>query len=635
MNYRIESLLSARLHMAPQIVDQRIFFISNLSGKMSLYVMNFGGSVPEPLLPPNIALQNPELIGGKSFYVFPKLGYIIVMLDQDGDENYKPMKIPMNGGFPEPIFEDYLSNSRVHLSHCDGENNIMYLMAESRTEQNTIAYQVKLEKGEIIKLGESPWGSYVDGVSRNHKKIILSDGYTAGDNTIYLWTSKKPERRLLYGIPLEERKGDQEVPLNAIFSCHFSSEATGLLFVNALFDDNFSLGFLDLNGKGNIKKVKVKGLLHNGMGELIDLKHLHDDYYLLSYNIDGCSWLYEALFVEKELKMKVINLVVGSGDLENGVVEGIYYDERQDLYILSFSTATSPTQLFTVEGKKRNRVIRHTNEQILGIPDGLFSGGKDASYDSWDGLRISARLYLPAKQLAFKEPYPIIYYIHGGPHSQEQPNFAWFSMPLIQFLTLQGFVVFVPNVRGSSGYGLKYMKYVDHDWGGSDRLDHVHAVQILAKDKRLDVTRIGVVGRSYGGYMSLTLAFRHPELWKAAVDMFGPYDLLTFSDRIPETWKPYFAMAMGDPVTERDLLIERSPKTYMDQLSKPLLVIQGKNDPRVVEAESHELVNQLKANGKNVDYLMFENEGHDVLKYENRVACYNTITEFFVKHLNP
>jgi dipeptidyl aminopeptidase/acylaminoacyl peptidase len=242
---------------------------------------------------------------------------------------------------------------------------------------------------------------------------------------------------------------------------------------------------------------------------------------------------------------------------------------------------------------------------------------------------------LPAASLGFQGPRPLVYYIHGGPQSQERPNFAWFSMPLIQYLTLNGFAVFVPNVRGSSGYGLKYMKQVDRDWGGQDRLDHVHALKVLADDKRIDVSRSGVVGRSYGGYMTLTLAFRHPELWSAAVDMFGPYDLLTFSDRIPETWKPYFAIALGDPVKDRDFLIERSPKTYMNQLICPLLVIQGKNDPRVVEAESRDVVEQLRAVGKQTEYLMFENEGHDVLKYENRVTCYNTITEFFVKHLKP
>jgi len=178
---------------------------------------------------------------------------------------------------------------------------------------------------------------------------------------------------------------------------------------------------------------------------------------------------------------------------------------------------------------------------------------------------------------------------------------------------------------------------VDRDWGGDDRLDHVHAMQVLADDPLVDTERAGVVGRSYGGYMTLTLAGRHPDLWSAAIDMFGPYDLITFSERIPETWKPHFKVAIGDPDDPQDraILIERSPKTHLHQLACPMLVIQGKNDPRVVEKESNDLVEALRAQGKEIDYLMFENEGHDVLKYENRVRCYNAIKEFFDKTLQP
>jgi len=135
--------------------------------------------------------------------------------------------------------------------------------------------------------------------------------------------------------------------------------------------------------------------------------------------------------------------------------------------------------------------------------------------------------------------------------------------------------------------------------------------------------------------MTLTLAARHPDLWKASCDMFGPYDLLTFSDRIPETWKPYFKMAIGNPdlPEEREDLVERSPRTHIENIDAPMLVIQGKNDPRVIEQESRDLVDYLNSIGKQVEYLMFENEGHDVLKFENRVTCYNAITDFFKKHL--
>jgi pimeloyl-ACP methyl ester carboxylesterase len=631
---RIESLLSARLFITPQLVGGRLYFMSNASGHLSLYAMRPGGSVPEPLLPPHIALQNPHLMTGYSYYVFPKLGKILVMIDRDGDENYQPMLVPLEGGFPEPAFGDALAGYRVHCLKCDSDRNLAYFNAESRTEQMNTAFRGNLQNGTLEKMGQSKWGAYLAGANDDHTQAILIDGYTVGDNVLYRWAQGGGDPKLLYGKPLEARAEGETVPLNAIGACFFTRGDKGILFTTALFSDTYGLGYLELAKPGDPKPVNITGVVHTGAGELTGLDHLRDDRYQVNYNIDGCSWMYEGTFDEAALTMKLDAVVCGQGEISNGVLESAHYDKASDTHSLSYSTATSPTQIYTVGGKDRRAVALHTRERVLGIPDAWLSPGEEASFVSYDGTRTSARLYLPAAALGFTGPRPLVYYVHGGPQSQERPDFAWFSMPLIQFLTLNGFAVFVPNVRGSTGYGLSYTKHVDRDWGGQDRLDHVHALtKVLPDDERIDTQRAGVVGRSYGGYMSLTLAARHPELWSAAVDMFGPYDLFTFMDRIPETWKPYFAIAVGDPEKDRDFLVERSPRTHIGNIACPLLVIQGQNDPRVIERESRDVVEQLRAKGKEVDYIVFENEGHDVLKYENRVRCYNAITDFFKKHL--
>ncbi len=540
MTYRIESFLSSRLHLHPQLVGERIYFVSNLSGKLSLYAMYYGSSVPEPLLPPHIAMQNPDLVGGYPFYAFPLLDRILVMLDRDGDENYQPMLIPIDGGFPEPAFDNYFENHRVHLTECDIERNIVYFNAERRDKPIQEAYRGDLRTNTLTKLDESEWGSTPFSPTRDHGRILIAEGYTAGDNV--LWLMENGEKSLLLGKPITQRTEGETVPLIGLTGIAWNPAETGLLVITALFDDRYSLGFLDLSKPGEVLPVELEGILHTGNGEMPSLTHLKGTHYSLGFNIDGCSWEYEAVYNEDKRRMTIKSSLVGEGDLSGGKMESIYYDEKGDRFVLSFSTATSPTQIYTVEGKDRETIIMHTEERILGIPESLLAKGEDASFTSHDGERMSARLYLPAKELGFHGARPLVYYIHGGPQSQERPDFAWFSMPLIQFLTLRGFAVFVPNVRGSSGYGLKYMKQVDRDWGGQDRLDHVHAMtNVLPKDKRLDVKRTAVVGRSYGGYMTLTLAGRHPELWAAACDMFGPYDLYTFSERIPETWKPYFS----------------------------------------------------------------------------------------------
>lgn len=635
--YRVESLLSPRLFVAPQLVGRRLYFLSNLGGALSLYAMDVGGSVPEPLLPPNLALQNPTLVLGWPFYVFPSLGKIVVMLDQDGDENYQPMAIPIDGGYPEPAFREPMQGYRVHFMKAYADKGLAYLNAEARAEPMIEAMRADLRTGEILRMGKSKYGCAVDGVTSDHKMAILLDEYTFGDNVLYLWREGQGERRLLYGKPIEDRAAGEVVPLNSIHECRFTAGDRSLLFLTTLFEDTGGLGSMVIDRPEEIHPVDIFGAQHRGAGELVHLDSVGGDRYLLAYNIDGEDWLYTGLLNEGARQMTLDSVVCGLGEVSGGVIAGhkYHHEEGSRTFAFAYSTATSPTQILTVFSGPQPVVGHHTRERVLGIPHANLSQGEEASFESHDGLRTSARLYRPSPELGFEGRRPLVYYVHGGPQSQERPDFAWFSMPLIQFLTLHGFAVFVPNVRGSTGYGLRYTKWVDHDWGGLDRLDHVHALDRLSSDPRLDVSRTGVVGRSYGGYMSLTLAARHPELWSAAIDMFGPFDLVTFSERIPETWKPYFALALGDPVTERDFLLERSPATHMHQLLCPLLVIQGKNDPRVVERESRDLVERLRGSGKNVEYLLFEDEGHDVLKYANRVRCYNAITEFFEKHLRP
>jgi pimeloyl-ACP methyl ester carboxylesterase len=629
---RIESLLSARLFLNPQLAGDKLYFISDLAGRLSLYRMDVGGSVPEPLLPPGIALQNPELLGGYAFYALPEHDRIVLMLDQDGDENYQPQVIPLDGGFPEPLNEEAFSGMRTHLLDVDEETATGYAAAESHEEAKIVGLRIDLVTGEVETLGEGVHGPYPVAWTRDHSRAVLGDGYTVGDIVLYERDPETGEKTMLWGTLLEDREEGADHPLIGLQSAHVTESQQGLLIGTSLFDDAYGPGYLAFDGDGEVEPVELTGAVHEGVGELERFQRIDGDQYLAVYNIDGVSWAYEADFDETARAMKLGRVLVGEGELAGGVLHGIARDSESGRWALSFCTATTPTQLFVLDADGTPE--QQTQERPLGIDPALLSPGEDASFVSHDGLRTSARLYLPSPELGFEGPRPLVYYVHGGPQGQERPNFAWFSMPLIQTLTLEGFAFFVPNVRGSTGYGMDYTKRVDHDWGGQDRLDHVHAMtEVLPEDERVDTSRAGVVGRSYGGYMTLTLAGRHPELWSAAVDMFGPYDMFTFLDRIPPTWKPYFELAIGHPERDKNFLTEISPKTHMDSLACPMLVIQGKNDPRVVEQESSDLVEAMRAQGKDVDYLVFEDEGHDVLKLPNKVRCYETIVDFFKKHL--
>jgi esterase/lipase len=636
--FPIESLLSARLLLEPESLNDRVFFLSDMSGVLSLYSMNKDGSIPDPLLPGGLALVNPHLLPGDNYRVIPKMGKILVMIDNMGNENYQPSMIPITGGIPEPLLGDKYQNEQIACVHFDKERDIAYFFRDNRKTPDIECLKVNLETREVTSLGTSVYGNVCNGVSSDHSTVILADQYTAGDVVLYSRKAGMSERKLLYGTPLEERK-DKQVPFSGIGWCSFVDNDKGLFFPSTIFHDAGGLTYLKLDDPSRPVDVPVKGLQHSGQGELIGLRKVEADLFVLEYNIDGASWIYEGTFHGgPPPTFEARRVLVGTPPLSGGVVLGLEWQVTNHNplkveYVLSFTKANSPSQLYVIPDTDKVQPRRLSNEKVLGIPQEYLSPGEDVSYNSFDGLRISARLYLPSQKLGYTGPRPLVEYVHGGPQGQERPDFTWFSMPLIQYLTLNGFAVFVPNVRGSTGYGMKYTKWVDRDWGGKDVLDHIEGLKRLEKDSRIDSKHRGVVGRSYGGYMTLTLASRHPELWKAAVDMFGPYDLPTWVTRLPPTWQTYFRLSLGDPEKDKDFLVERSPKTYMSQLSAPLMIIQGKHDPRVPEPESAQLVSDLRKDGVNIDYLVYEDEGHDVLRFKNRVHCYNTITEFFRRNL--
>src|SRR6266581_1254589 len=262
MAISLESLLAARLFLSPKLLGNRLFFLSNLGqgGHLSLYAMDAGGSVPEPLLPARIAMPNPELAEAEVFALFPKLGKILLMLDRDGDENYQPMLIPLEGGIPEPAFGASFGGYRVRCLESDPERNLVYLNAESRTEQVHVSFQANLETGELLKLGQHSWGSYVDGVNADHTRVIMKDSYSEGDNSLYQWQAGWPDRKLLYGVPLEQRAAGQNVPLNSINNIFFTPDDKGLLLITSLFVDSYGLGYLDLDDQETVRPMEITGI---------------------------------------------------------------------------------------------------------------------------------------------------------------------------------------------------------------------------------------------------------------------------------------------------------------------------------------------------------------------------------------
>ncbi len=247
-------------------------------------------------------------------------------------------------------------------------------------------------------------------------------------------------------------------------------------------------------------------------------------------------------------------------------------------------------------------------------------------YRSFDGLPIQAWLYRPKE---VQGRVPVVLSIHGGPNWQERPLYSGFY----QYLLQHGVAVFAPNYRGSTGFGKTFKRLIYRDWGGAELRDLEKGVRWLLQQPWVDPQRIAVFGGSFGGFATLSCLTRLPQYFCCGVDIMGPSNLVTFAGSVPEHWKPFMAQIVGDPEKDRDLLLERSPITYVENLRVPLLVIQGANDPRVVKAESDQMVEALRRRGVPVEYVVFEDEGHGFTKRANQVRAFRLSAEFLLKHL--
>jgi dipeptidyl aminopeptidase/acylaminoacyl peptidase len=282
-------------------------------------------------------------------------------------------------------------------------------------------------------------------------------------------------------------------------------------------------------------------------------------------------------------------------------------------------------ELFVVE-LATGRTRRLTDNMLGGLAPEQLVVPDLIRFPSADGAQVPAWVYRPADQAG---RVPVVLAIHGGPEAQERPEYR----PLYQYLCSRGIAVMATNIRGSTGYGKRYQRLVHHDWGGGDLQDLRHAAQWLRAQDWVDAGRIGVFGGSYGGFATLSCVTRLPEYWAAAVDVVGPSNLVTFAKAVPPTWRRMMARWVGDPDTEVEFLLERSPVSYVENVRAPLLVIQGAQDPRVVKAESDQIVERLRKLGREVEYVVFDDEGHGFTRRSNELRAWRLAADWLVRHL--
>jgi dipeptidyl aminopeptidase/acylaminoacyl peptidase len=252
------------------------------------------------------------------------------------------------------------------------------------------------------------------------------------------------------------------------------------------------------------------------------------------------------------------------------------------------------------------------------------------SFTARDGLTVHGYVTFPVG--VPREGLPGVLNVHGGPWVRD----TWGYDPEVQWLANRGYLAIQVNYRGSTGYGKAFGNAGDKQWGAAMHDDLVDAVEHLVGAGVLDRDRVGIYGGSYGGYAALVGAAFTPTVFRCAIDIVGPSNLLTLLASVPEYWKPMLAMMhakIGDPATESDLLWSRSPLSRVDDITIPVLVAQGRHDPRVKVAEAEQIVAALTEKGIPHEYLLFEDEGHGLARPENREVFYAAAERFLATHL--
>jgi len=334
-------------------------------------------------------------------------------------------------------------------------------------------------------------------------------------------------------------------------------------------------------------------------------------YLVASRNVDGYSDV--LLFNGRGLRMP-------DPQIPEGIVGG--FEFSPDSGRLAFTlTAPERNPDVWVLDLPDGDAMRLTRSSTAGIAPRTFRKPRIVRYTSFDGREIPALFHEPEAENA-----PVIVNIHGGPESQARPAFA----PVTQYLLGRGYAVFFPNVRGSTGYGKAYTHLDDVRLRMDSVEDLAHAAYWIQERGH---GRIAVMGGSYGGFMVLAALTEYPDLWTAGVDIVGIANLVTFLKNTGSYRRSLREPEYGSLERDREFLASISPIHRAGNITAPLMVVHGKNDPRVPVGEAEQIVERVKSNGGTVEYLLYEDEGHGLAKLKNRLDAYPKIVAFLDGHL--
>ena len=579
-----------------------VYFVSNMSGQFNLWRVSVEGGWPTQLT----AFIDDTV---RTVGVSPGDGSVVFCADHDGDEFHQIYLVDASGGWAEKITDDAQVQHFVFNGSFSPDGSKLAYAANARQPADMEIWVRDIESGDARPVFGEGLFSFPGGWSPDGTKLLGIDLRSNSDTSIHvidLETGDAPE-----ATPHDEEGIYTPGP--------WKPDGSGFYFLSDEGREFRGIAFYDV-ASGSYEWVETPE------HDVEEIAASHDGrVFAWLVNEDGYDRL-KLRDMETGRDLPSPDLPDGARPHLTGFQPPIALSADGSHAAVILAGPQRPPDVYIVE--TGTGAARAVTESWIGggFAEDELTPVELISYPSFDGRQIPAWLYRPRDTGG---RVPVVVAIHGGPEAQERPVYS----PVYQYLVSRGIAVLATNIRGSTGYGKSYQRLIQRDWGGGDMHDWEHAAKWLRAQDWVEPDRLGVWGGSYGGFAVLTCVTRLPEYWAAAVDIFGPSNLITFAKAVPPTWRRMMKKFVGDPDEDAELLRERSPLTYIDNVQAPLLVIQGANDPRVVKSESDQLVEKLRSLGRTVEYIVFDDEGHGFTKRKNELATMRASVGWLERYL--
>lgn len=573
---------------------ERILFTSDQSGVFNAYSIPVDGGAPT-----QITRSDSNSIYSVSY--FPADERILYMSDKGGNEIWHIYMIDEAGNSrdltPAP-------EARSTFAGWSFDKQSFFYNSNQRDRRYMDLYEMRIEDFSTELIYQNDEGYSLGSISNDKRYLAFNKTITRDNSDMYLYDRNNREMK-----HLSAHEGDINY-----FPVSFSNDNAVLYF---LTDEGSEFTYL--------KKYDIA----SGATEVVEKTNWD-----IMYSYFSRNETYRVTGINNDSKTDIKIYKTGTGEqvklprLPDADITSLNIsdDEKRMTFYVNGSRSPNNLYVYDFSSGKYTKLTESMNPEIA--PEDLVEG-EVIRYKSFDGLEIPSILYKP--HLKPGDKAPALVWVHGGPGGQSRIGYN----PLIQYLVNHGYTVLAVNNRGSSGYGKTFFQLDDRKHGQDDLADCVQAKTFLKETGYVDEDKIGIIGGSYGGYMVLAALAFQPDAFSLGVDIFGVANWLRTLQSIPPWWEAYreaLYKEMGNPETDEAYLRSISPLFHAGQISKPLLVLQGANDPRVLKVESDEIVEAVRQNNVPVEYIVFDDEGHGFSKKNNRITGYKAILTFLDQH---